>query len=103
MKRQLIKTTQEDLIVCDNPDCNFKILNVNKDVNADLSSYLNVACPKCGENLLTERDYKTYLALIKCINFINKWFSWVLIFKRNSKMTKVSVHTHNGVTMTEDK
>lgn len=103
--RKLIQMHQEHLIVCDNEACDFKILNETGDPNVSIEKYLNVACPKCGENLLTERDYLDSLKFLRMVNFINRWFSWITIFIPKSKKPHVaSAHAHNGISfeMIED-
>ena len=78
MNKQLIDVFIKDLIICDNSKCDYKILSETGNPNEDISMYLNKPCPKCGENLLTERDYKKNLYLLSVINWINKWFSWLV-------------------------
>jgi len=95
--RKLIEpdTTNENLVVCDNPVCDFHI--PYKGCDKDLSHYINVPCPDCGENLLTRADYNNYIALMRYVDWINKWFSWLTIFyKKDVKQTTVSVHCHDG-------
>ena len=54
----------------------------------DYKKWLNKPCPKCGANLLTEKDYKITLALLAITRLIN-------IFtpkrKRKGKRLKYSV------------
>jgi predicted RNA-binding Zn-ribbon protein involved in translation (DUF1610 family) len=69
---------QPILVKCDNQKCNYKIPNPTKDIGVDLTPYVNMPCPKCGENLLTEKDYKKYNRTAKVIRFIVKYFSWVI-------------------------
>ncbi len=95
--RKLIEMSQEYLIVCDNKNCDYKVPNKTKDPNASIKKYLNKPCPKCGENLLTEKDYKDSETLMRYINWINKWFSWITIFIPKNKEKKVTVHVHNGI------
>ncbi len=95
--RKLIEITQETLIQCDNPLCDYVIKNETKDINADISMYINKPCPKCGENLLTEEDYHTSKKLLKYVNFMNKWFSWTTIFSRSKENSKVEMHVHDGI------
>ena len=71
--RKLIEYNQEDLIVCDNITCNFKVKNLLEETTK-LIDYLNKSCPLCGENLLTENDYDKHKKVIRRINFINEWF-----------------------------
>jgi len=98
MKRKLIEMRQEYSIVCDNKKCDYKIKNINEDPNEDISCYLNMPCPKCSENLLTEQDYLQSLKILKTVNWLNKWFSWTMIFvPKKSKQETISVHCHKGV------
>ena len=96
--RKLIETTQENTIECDNLSCDFEIPNESEDPNAPLDKYLNQPCPKCGENLLTKEDLDDYIKMMKIINFLNKWFSWLTIFRtKNTKMASVTARAHKGV------
>ena len=98
MKRKLIDTHQEFLIVCDNKQCDFKIENISGDPNEDTRKYINMPCPICRENLLTEEDYKQGLKVLKAINWLNKWFSWLTIFSsKKENKDNVVIHCHNGV------
>ena len=70
-------------IKCDNPNCDYHIDDVSIELK-DLKEYVNKPCPKCGRNLLTERNYNDYKNMYNIINFVNKYFSWTLrIFKRH--------------------
>jgi hypothetical protein len=97
--RKLVEISQlENEIQCDNPHCDFIINNATEDPFVDLKKYLNMECPDCGENLLTEKDYLESIRFIKTINWVNKWFSWITIFfPKNKKPTITNVHVHNGV------
>ena len=98
MKRKLIEMHQEYSIVCDNKQCDYKIKSPTGDPNEDISGYLNMPCPKCGENLLTEQDYLQSLKVLRIVNWLNKWFSWTMIFvPKKAKQESISVHCHNGV------
>lgn len=95
--------SQGYLIVCDNENCDYKIPNETKDANASIKKYTNKPCPECGETLLTEKDYRDSEFLMRYINWINKWFSWVTIFIPKSKQTKITVHVHDGINTETDK
>lgn len=43
-------------IKCDNPNCNYADQSVEF---KDYPNWVNKPCPICGENLLTEQDFKT--------------------------------------------
>jgi|WetSurMetagenome_2_1015567.scaffolds.fasta_scaffold453743_2 hypothetical protein len=123
MKRKLIEINQEYLIVCDNENCDFKIKNPTGDPNFDSSIYINMACPQCGDNLLTEKDHLIFLQFMKGVNWVNKYFSWLTIFRfrrwkkcmcdddcKNgvcvgNRCTKqgMYVHSHNGLHITDTK
>ena len=94
---KLITISQEYLIVCDNSACDYKVDNDSDQWDVALSQYIDVACPDCGENLLTIKDYTDGIRLLAVINWINKWFSWITFFCRSGKRTSVDVHVHNGV------
>ena len=95
--RKLIQITQDYLIECDNPNCDYFIPNETKDANVDGAEYINVACPKCGENLLTEKDYLMYKKYMSAINWINKWFSWLTFFRMGKNDKTVKIKIHNGI------
>lgn len=102
--RKLIEMHQEHLVVCDNKNCDFKVPNEIVDTNVSIKQYLNVACPNCGENLLTEEDYLNSLKLLNAINWMNKWFSWITIFiPKSKKVTKATAHIHNGISIEVEK
>lgn len=95
--RKLIEKTQENLIVCDGENCEYEI-PWSEEGEKNITSYINRPCPLCGENLLTIEDYTQYQKIMKSVNWVNKWFSWITIFmKKNPKTHSVSVHVHNGV------
>lgn len=99
MKKQLIEMYQENLLVCDNTKCNFKLKNPwpSKD-EVDLAPFVDHPCPECGESLLTEDDYINALASLKVINFINKWFSWLTFFiPKSAEKAKMTIKTHKGI------
>lgn len=102
--RNLIEREQKQAVVCDNVDCDYEILN---DENAMYSKfYIDMPCPKCGENLLTLEDYLMHEKLVKTVNFVNKWFSWLTIFSGKVKpedMKSISVHVHDGIKLSETK
>ena len=95
--KKLIEISQEYLIVCDNKTCDFKIPNITKDANTSIKGYVNKPCPDCGENLLTEKDYIDSEKLMRVLNWMNKYFSWLTIFSSKKSETKVTAHVHNGV------
>jgi len=100
MKRKLIEASQDYLIVCDNQNCNYKIINESKEPFVDTVQYVNKPCPLCGENLLTESDYLLSLKLQNVVNWINKYFSWLTIFSFSNKKTSIYMHVHNGIKVT---
>jgi hypothetical protein len=91
---KLIKIYQKDLIICDNKSCDYKIKNETGDFNVEIKQYINMPCPKCGENLLTQQDYDMSKRVRKTINWINKWFGWLYFF---INIRKSKVHIHNGI------
>ena|SRR5690554_4463670 len=101
--RKLIEKQQNSLIVCDNPNCDHT-LSYTDETEKYLILFVDEPCPKCGENLLTKKDYLQHQRLMKVINFINRWFSWITIFyskKALEKRQSISVHVHNGVKISQ--
>ena len=47
-------------IKCDNPNCDYRDDSIKKE---DYLSFVNKPCPKCGSNLLTQKDYDTVILL----------------------------------------
>lgn len=56
-------------IKCDNKECDYAEPNVSP---TDYGEWLNKPCPKCGANLLTQKDYDTVTAMANFINTINR-------------------------------
>lgn len=58
-------------IKCDNPKCDYNNMDVKV---TEYDKWLNKPCPKCGENLLTEEDYRNVQFLIEFTGIANKIF-----------------------------
>lgn len=63
-----IEILKEGGIKCDNPSCDYKDPSVSFE---DLEGYLGKPCPKCGENLLTEKDLQNAKDLMNAVNLVN--------------------------------
>jgi hypothetical protein len=100
--RKLIEFKQ-DGIQCDNLKCDF----AEECEHYEIISYINKPCPKCGENLLTREDFYRYLKVLKFIQWINKWFSWLLLLEKLKfwrwgkpiNYQEVEVGTHKKITI----
>lgn len=101
-KRPIIEVKQKYNVVCDNPDCDYVVVNESGDPNQGVDAYLNVPCPECGEILLTDRDYSDYKNLMKVVNWINKWFIWLTLFIPRKRVRSNKVHVHKGIHITKD-
>ena len=53
-------------IKCDS--CDWADMTV---IVSDYEKYLNMPCPKCGANLLTEADYSTTMAIMALVDRLN--------------------------------
>ena len=98
--RKLIEISQEHGIQCDNKSCDF-VVNGEISIN-ETKKWLNVPCPKCGHNLLTERDFNDFRNMIWIINIVNFLFSWVTIFIPKKYYKEMLINTHNGVKILEN-
>jgi len=98
--RKLIEVSREFLIECDS--CYYKVLNDGGGIGKDLKEYIDQKCPKCGANLLTEKDYLLDKKITKTIHFINRWFSWLTIFIRKPKVVTGEISYSDGVKINID-
>lgn len=71
-------------IKCDNPKCTYRNDSVSFD---DYHLWLNKPCPLCGQNLLTEKDYKFCKRLMFLANLLPA-------AKQGAPRSKVSFHLH---------
>lgn len=90
--KKLIEVTGASYIVCDNPNCNIRI---PYKFGEDILGYVNKRCSRCGEILLTPKDYLLYERLRKNVDYMNRWFSWLTWFPL--KRGRVSVQGIDGV------
>jgi hypothetical protein len=99
--RNLIVIFQEYSIVCDNKNCDYKVKNITGDPYIDKSEFVNMPCPICCENLLTEQDYNQTQVFLRNIRWANKWLGWLSIFFGTQTVGKqIDVHIHKGINIT---
>ena len=55
-------------IQCDAPGCDFVDMSIQV---SQYEEYINKPCPKCGANLLTQKDHDTIMALIESVRISN--------------------------------
>jgi hypothetical protein len=76
-------------IKCDNIECGY-LDKESPDEN--LADWLNVPCPMCGENLLTQEDLDTCLNFDKAIEMINNMSEEELIeFNKTQSQMLISM------------
>jgi hypothetical protein len=94
---KLIETNREYAIECDNTNCLYRIKNTGQCTK----QYIDEQCPSCGENLLTLQDYLDDEKLLKLINWVNKYFSWLRIFYSKqgweNERERFKVKCHKGI------
>lgn len=105
-KRKLIEHHQTHLIECDTPGCDYKIAPPNTDdipekykqkyLDSVSATFIDHPCPRCGGNLLTMEDFLLSVKVMKKIDWINRWFSWLTYFLPRSKKT-IEVKVHDGI------
>lgn len=96
--RKLIDYKQVNIIECDN--CIYKIPFTEGD-QYTISQYINQPCPRCGANLLTQKDCKMYNQIIKAIDWVNKWLGWLAYLNPKSKSRKLNAKVKDGVTLSD--
>lgn len=79
-------------IKCDNPNCDFSDMTVKYE---DYDKWLNKPCPKCGHNLLKQRDYDECKLYMKIASLFNK-----LPTLPGRKVKKQMIFDGNGTTTT---
>ena len=85
-------------LVCDNDNCDYSSEKIKSEY---MVNQVGRECPKCNENLLTERDYKAYKAYMRIMKFINiLFFPYLFLIggKKESECTEGSIHFHEGTT-----
>lgn len=55
-------------LVCDNTECDWEDMTIKLE---DYGQYVNMPCPKCGENVLTEEDYKGVVDMVNAVEMAN--------------------------------
>lgn len=74
MAEDTLKIFKMGGLKCDTPGCGY----VNEFVPpSDYKNWIDCPCPRCGANLLTKKDYKSFnrlLFFIKAVNKIGKLF-----------------------------
>ena len=99
-KRKIIDIQEsENFIVCDSENCDYTIPTKSKHMSLD--HYVNKPCPNCGNNLLTEKDYKTHCSLMKIIGIINFLFSWTTVFIKPGETYDIGVKINDKVKITK--
>jgi hypothetical protein len=77
-------------IKCDNTNCDW---NDESIPTSQFIDWLNKPCPKCGENLLTEEDYNSYLIFVKKLEEINELYPP----KEGEELYHSVYDIHNGI------
>lgn len=67
MTNKNIELTESGL-KCDNPQCDWEDKTIP---HTEYEKYIDVSCPKCGENILTEEDFKLAEAFHFAVDLIN--------------------------------
>ncbi len=55
-------------LVCDNTSCDWEDKTIKFE---DLKSWINKSCPKCGDNVLTEADFKSAEQMRLTVKIVN--------------------------------
>lgn len=64
-----IFSVSDRYLECDNPTCDYT--DTAESDFSDMNIYIGKPCPKCGENLLTEDDYKNSQNVLNVVNYFN--------------------------------
>lgn len=104
-----IAIQQKTLVTCDY--CPYAVPSkkmYNPYDTSVLKAFVNMPCPVCGNNLLTEKDFRSHVSLIKCIQVFNFLWGWTKIFYSKEKLKKmqkeaysIAIETKNGELITK--
>lgn len=79
-------------IKCDTDWCGWRDDNAKVE---DYQSWLNKPCPKCGQNLLTEKDFTAVLNAMLAVRKINRWSNkWLPEFLLRILTSKKNLHEY---------
>lgn len=95
--KKVIHVVEATKLRCDNTACGMVV-----QAPKPMEQCVGMPCPQCGENLLTERDFKTYQKTMRVIAWINRWFGW-LGAERPDGGKRRSVHHHHGTWTIKEK
>ena len=87
---------EDSSLICDNKDCDFTDPSITI-YNMHLA--VNRPCPKCGQNLLTQSDYKLAQSALAAAAIINSMDLEQI--KDNEKPKTWELGMHNGITINE--
>lgn len=83
---------------CDNINCDWARTDIRQ---KDHKQWIDVPCPKCGENVLTKKDYRNF-QIFKCVMILFvlpiNWIYKLIIPKKHQKLVNVTVDMHDKVT-----
>lgn len=84
---------QGQYLKCD--ACDYVTGNLGRDLTkADIGT----PCPKCGADMLTERDFNDFVGQMAAIAFVNKATEMLAdAIGLETKRVRLNIHTHNGV------
>lgn len=74
---------------CDNKECDFVDNTITFE---DYPIWVNKPCPKCGQNLLTEKDYYTVKTMFELANLLNDSIPEELVEDNSDEIAKLRVN-----------
>ena len=75
---------------CDNPKCDYMDYEIPFE---DYPNWINVPCPKCGSNLLTQEDYDISVSIIKAAELLKRCSGPI---DPNAPLAKMKVHLNGS-------
>jgi hypothetical protein len=107
----------ESGLKCDNPECDWKDGTI---LYEDYENHVNSPCPKCGENILTEEDFKNVVTLRSTMDLLNSMpqeeldeltklmeaegsFGELLKEFNENDLLSMTIDTHKGLNITDIK
>lgn len=90
MTEYIVAAIQVGGIKCDTKGCDWHDDSV---IFNDYPNWVNKSCPKCGGNLLTQKDFKAIVNSIIIADRMNKWCNkWLPEFLLKILTSKIKYH-----------
>ncbi len=86
-------------LICDNTSCDWKDMSIKVE---DYAQYIGTGCPKCGECVLTQRDYNVVQTMLKVTGLISRVGRFFGVSVKEEDLVTVEMNTDGKGNITMD-